>query len=282
MSKFRKRKRRGCALPLILLILLAFFVFLIYDGNTRIEVTEYELFYDNLPEAFSGFRVVQLSDVHAAEFGAGNKRLIQAVSDAAPDIIAVTGDLIHNENQGETVRVLLSGLVEIAPVYYVTGNHEWDSGGLPELKRILSDCGVSYLSNSYVKLSRGGDSIIVAGIDDPNGPYDQKSPAELVSEIREAEGDLYLLLLAHRNDPEDYKALDADTILCGHAHGGIIRLPFFGALIGNDRTFFPEYTGGVYKAGNADMVVSRGLGSSLPIPRILNNPQIVVIILEGK
>lgn len=277
-SKVKPRRKRRYAVLLLLLL----FAFLIYDGNTNIEVTEYELYYDNLPEQFSGFRVAALSDIHAAEFGGDNARLIQAVRDAKPDIIAVTGDLIDDDNQGEIVRMLMTGLVKIAPVYYVTGNHEWSSNGLYELKQILSDCGVIYLSNDYVRLTRGDDSIIIAGIDDPNGRYDQKTPGELITEIRGAEGDLYILLLAHRNEIEDYALLDVDTVLCGHAHGGIIRLPFLGGLIGNDRTLFPKYTEGVYSEGGMDMVVSRGLGNFSFVPRLFNNPHMPIIILNAR
>lgn len=273
-----KKKRKGrFAVPILLVLLLSF---LIYDGNTNIEVTEYDLYYEGLPDSFSGFRVVQLSDIHAAKFGKDNVRLIQAVRDAGPDIIAVTGDLIDSNDQGGIVKHLLTELMKIAPVYYVTGNHEWSSGGLSELKQILSDCGVVYLSNDYVKLSKGEDSIIVAGIDDPNGPYDQKSPEELIAEIRMAEGDQYILLLAHRNNVEEYALLDVDTLLCGHAHGGLVRLPFAGGLIGHNRKLFPKYTEGVYTQEGTDVVVSRGLGNFSFVLRIFNNPHIPVVILN--
>ena len=171
---------------------------------------------------------------------------------------------------------------EIAPTYYVTGNHEWAAGGVPELKKVLASHGVTVLSNEYTVLERGGDSIVLAGIDDPNGYADQKTPEELAAEIYAAYGDPFWILLAHRNDhfPEQYSLLGADLVVSGHGHGGLIRLPFTDGLVSTDRTFFPSYTAGLYEKNGSVLFVTRGLGNSGSTFRVFNRPEVALISFQ--
>ncbi len=93
--------------------------------------------------------------------------------------------------------------------------------------------------------------------------------------IRDTEADAFVVLLNHRNSSLDrFAALGADLVLCGHAHGGLIRLPLIGGLIGTGRELFPKYSGGIYTEGNTRMLVSRGIGNGTGVPRFLNNPEI--------
>ena len=147
---------------------------------------------------------------------------------------------------------------------------------------MLDAAGAVRLENSYRVLTSGGARMVVAGVDDPNGPADQKTPAELVREIREKEGeDIYILMLAHRNDQLlQWAELGVDAVLAGHAHGGIVRLPLLGPVFGTHYEFFPEYTAGVYTRGRTQLVVSRGLGPSHRLPlRIANPPEVPVVTL---
>ena len=280
----QKRQRRRWPRMIFLILFLAVAV-LFYDSNTRIVISEYECGYteDILPTAFDGFRITQLSDIHGTQFGKDNKQLIQKVAETEPDIIVITGDLIDSDTQLDMVLPLAEGLSAIAPVYYVTGNHEWDSVNIRELFEILERGGVTTLRGEYVELTRGDESIVLAGIDDPNGYPDRKTLPDLVSEIREDVGDSYIVLLAHRNTML-YEAweLDVNMVLCGHAHGGMVRLPFTDGLVGPARDLFPNYTSGAYWAGETVMIVSRGLGNNLRIPsRFLNNPHLPVVILRA-
>ena len=285
-----KTKRRRWWIPLIIIsALLLTMAVLLIDSNTRIVTTEYELFYDDLPDAFDGFRIVLLADIHVTEFGNDNERLIRRVRDAQPDIIAIAGDLLcaygrmPTDRQLEIAGTLAHGLVQIAPVYFVTGNHEWDRrvGGPWALFEMFDELGVTVLRNQHVLLERDGDSIIFAGADDPHGPADMITPRELVEQIFTREGeDSFIIMLEHRNSNlQLYSELGVRLVLCGHAHGGIVRLPFTEGLIGPQREWFPTYTGGVYTRGDTNMVVSRGLGRSIGL-RFLNNPQIVVVTLR--
>lgn len=282
--KARPKIRRGlCVTGAIALILAA----LIADSRFRLTVSEYTLGSGRLPEPFRGFRIVQLSDLHMAEFGRDNEKLLAAVYGQKPDVIVLTGDFINRrsksgpEPQGEKLRDFLSRLSEIAPCYFVSGNHEWASGELPSFARVLSDCGISYLKNEYVLLEREGETIVLAGAEDPNGRADMPSPHELIERVRDEQGDKYTVLLGHRDNwLTKYPQLDVDLVFCGHGHGGIVRLPFIGGLLGTEMNLFPEYDGGVFNEGGYDMVVSRGLGSNVPIPRFLNPPEIVTVVLE--
>ncbi len=278
MKKAKKRRHTGFVIFLLVVLLL---VFLVYDSNTRIVLDDYTLYYDDLPVSFNGYRIAQLTDIHGAQFKDGYTGLIETVKKARANIIVITGDLIDNIYDIDLVEPLVRSLCAIAPVYYVTGNHEWASDALPELFDMLELNGVTVLRNDYVRLTVGDESIVLAGVEDPNGPADMITPAELIAQLRSSEGDPFIVLLAHRNNYLDrFSALGIDLVLCGHAHGGVVRLPFVGGLIGPSREWFPEYTNGVYTENSTNMLVSRGIGNRTGIPRFLNNPQVLVAILR--
>ena len=179
---------------------------------------------------------------------------------------------------------LASQLAATAPTYYVTGNHEWarDTEEAEALKEVLIDSGVSVLTNEFCELSRGGDTIILAGIDDPNGYADQKTPETLRSEVQSAKGDCFSILLAHRDSVEYYDELGFSLTLCGHGHGGIFRIPLIDrGLLGTNHRFFPAYDGGLYEfdSGKA-CFVSRGLGNIGASFRVFNRPQLAVITFK--
>ena len=255
--------------------------------NKTLRTETYELVSSHLPEVFDHFRVVQLSDLHGAQFGVENRRLLQAVKQLRPDLIALTGDLTDSQEQTEQLSGFLTELSQIAPTYYVTGNHEW---GMPRKQRqatfeLLKVCGVERLENEYTVLERGGASIVLAGVDDPNGPADQKRPSALVKEIREQQGeDVYILMLAHRNDTlPQWAGLGVDTVLTGHAHGGIWSLPLVGPVFGTHVDLLPDDAEGVYRRDDTTLVVSRGLGQSNKIPfRLGNRPEITLNILRSQ
>ena len=269
-----------------LLILLAVGWCFLHWQLWGIQVTVTQVGVHGLPDGFEGLRIVQISDLHGHEYGQDSEALLALVAQQAPEFIVVTGDLIDQESHLAMVPALARGLAAIAPTYYVTGNHEWAVGGVPRLKGILTECGVTVLSNQYVTLERNGDSLVLAGVDDPNGYADQKTPEELYGEIQREAGDLCTILLAHRNDRFDqYAAAGYDLVISGHAHGGIVRLPFTDGLLGTDRKLFPTWTAGVYTLGDSTLFVSRGLGNNtVPIHgfRLFNRPDLAVLELTGE
>lgn len=281
MANVRRRRRRGRLLKYVFLLLLLALFF--RWSNHSLQIQRFTYASPRLPAGFDGCVIVQLSDLHGAVFGEDNADLLREVRDLRPDYIFLTGDLLdrYRRTPHSYAVDLCRGLAEIAPTFFVTGNHEWALPDVRGLKRELAAAGATVLTNEYLTLERGGDSVLLAGIDDPNGYADQKSPEELAQEVRAAAADPFWILLAHRNNyfPDRYSRLGADLVVSGHGHGGLIRLPFTDGLISVERTLFPSYTAGFYTVGGASLFVSRGLGNSGPTFRLFNRPEIAVLTL---
>lgn len=285
MAKHLKKKTRHplrTAFKLLLLTILA--ALFLRWSNTSLQVAAFDPVFSDLPEGFDGCRIVVISDLHGAEFGENNADLAQTIAEQNPEYILCLGDL-EDRYRGPAAGYAASvaeTLSAIAPTYYVTGNHEWAIGEVPALKETLSAHGVTVLSNQFLTLERNGDTMVLAGIDDPNGYADQKSPETVAAEVYAAHGDPFWMLMAHRNDhfAGQYSLLGADLVLSGHGHGGIIRLPFTDGLLSTDRTFFPSYTAGLYEENGSCLFVTRGLGNSGPSFRLFNRPEVAVLTLH--
>ena len=244
---------------------------------------------DRLPASFSGFRIAHVSDLHNSEFGEENATLLQMLSECQPDIIVITGDLI--DAQHTDIKVAISFTqesVKIAPTYYVTGNHEASSSEYDTLKTGLKDAGVTVLEDEIVYLERNGEAIALLGLDDPNftikGDMFGEVPAMVSTKLKKMleQDNGYTVLLSHRPELfETYVTCGVDLVLSGHAHGGQFRLPFIGGLIAPDQGLLPRYDAGLFTDGNANMIVSRGLGNSIIPIRFNNRPEIVLIELHS-
>lgn len=278
----RPRRRRHRLLKFILFCTACALFF--RWSNHSLQTESFTYTSPRLPAGFDGCVIVQISDLHGARFGENNRDLLAGVRSARPDYIFLTGDLQdqYRETPQSYSIDLGRSLAQIAPTYFITGNHEWAFPDVRELKRGLGDAGVTVLTNEFVPLERNGDTILLAGIDDPNGFADQKSPEALAAEVRALEGDPFWLLLAHRNNyfEDEYSRLGADLVISGHGHGGLIRLPFTDGLVSVERTFFPSYTAGFYEVDGRDLFVSRGLGNSGRTFRLFNRPELVILTLR--
>ncbi len=282
-TKGKKHRGRGCLTALIILALIAAAAaFLIKDSRDDLEISRYEVKSQKLPESFDGFKIVQLSDLHGAEFGEDGMGLVEKVKELEPDMIALTGDFVTDEGDLAAVEKLAARLTELCPVYFISGNHEFGSGLAVKVRNILERAGVKYLSNEYLTISRGEDGILLGGVEDPLAYADMLSPDELAQKMNDAAPDAFKILLGHRNYwMTEYPELPVDLIFCGHAHGGLIRIPGVGGLIGTDRRLFPDFDAGEYNNGRYTLIVSRGLGNSVPIPRVFNRPEIVCVELSS-
>lgn len=270
-----------CLALLAALMLIA--VALVLDSRYRIQLSRYELSFADLPESFDGCRIVHISDLHGMSFGRDNRRLAELIRRQQPDIIAYTGDIAGAEGDLSAVEPLLKELEGLCPAYYVNGNHEWADGCVEEIEALMERYGVRCLSNEIELLYRGEDSIAIIGAEDPNGRADMMTPWELSLQAGELYSGKFMLWLAHRNDYiKMYPDIGTDLILSGHAHGGIVRLPFVGGLLNVNRSLGAEYESGLYYSGHYIMEVSRGLGNSIPIPRFFNRPELVTIELRAK
>ena len=245
-------------------------------------MSEYVYESENVPTAFDGMRIVQVSDLHDAMFGEKNEALITKVREAQPDVIFITGDVIDSnrynlEQSMEAVR----GFVEIADVYYVLGNHEVATNQVSKIYETLASEGVHVLANDAVILERQGDKVAIVGIEDPLMNLDTAHMLDRA--LQNVPTDSLTLLLAHRPEMiRVYADYGMDIVFSGHAHGGQFRIPGFGGLVAPGQGWLPTYTAGIYERENTNMVVSRGLGNSGVPQRLFNLPEVVVVQLQQK
>lgn len=280
----KKIKKRLLYLLLGLVLLTCF----LYFQNNSIVTTEYNFSSDKVPQNFKGYKIVQLSDLHSKSFGNNQSDLVKKVKKVKPDLIVFTGDLIDSDRYDEKISLtLMEKLVQIAPVYYVTGNHEWWSGKFNSLEDKLKDTGVQVMRNTVEEIIIGNDKIQIIGIDDPakvNESYAERAIAEedIMNSIKGLEeGVNFKILLSHRPELISlYTQYEFDVVFSGHAHGGQVRIPFIGGLVAPNQGLFPEYTSGMHEVDNTTMIVNRGLGNSIIPLRVFNRPEIVVVTLK--
>lgn len=279
-------KKKILAMISVLIVLLMIWTFW---GNTALELNKYEVVSENLPKAFDGFKIVQVSDLHNAEIGDNNEKLIAIIEEAEPDIIAITGDMIDSRRTDIDVALEFAAqAVKIAPCYYVNGNHEMRIAEYDILKEGLIDLGVTILENEKQGIIIENQEISVIGISDPS--FEARvlllEESEIVDnqlDVLTSGDDSYKVVLSHRPELFDiYCEAGADVVLTGHAHGGQVRLPIVGGIIAPHQGFFPKYDSGLYIKEETNMVVSRGIGNSLFPLRFNNRPEVVLIELQAR
>lgn len=276
-------KRRVIVLIIAAVLVPALLIWLLW-ANSSPAATQVTVASGALPEAFEGFKIVHVSDLHNAVFGRKNEKLLSLIRAAEPDIIAITGDLIDSRHTDiDSALAFVEAAAEIAPVYYVTGNHE-SRLDFDEIEPRLIAAGARVLRNEAEDIGRGGERIRLAGIDDPSfirtgGTAEERAAAEL-EQLGDG-GGTFTVLLAHRPElVEVYAEYGAGLVLSGHAHGGQVRLPLLGGLYAPGQGLLPEYDSGLCSLGETQMVVSRGLGNSVAPLRVNNRPELVIVTLS--
>lgn len=245
-------------------VLIALFV---WYSNNLITVTKYKVQSGKAPE--KDVKIVHLSDLHGKAFGKGNRRLLKKVAAQKPDFIAITGDIIHKYRDRDIAVALaaVKELVKIAPVCYVSGNHEMRSTRYRVLKEQIKEAGATVLDGESVQVC----GVCVAGVNCAKikgGGYFSLCGDEV-----------FKLLLAHLPHYIDrYAMAGYDLVLTGHAHGGQWRIPFTKiGVYSPGQGLFPKYACGLHWCGNMRQVISRGLGNSQCPLRLFNRPEIVVV-----
>ena len=285
MASFRKKRRHRFRTFLAVMIVLGLIVFLALWQ--RLTVSRYTVTLDDLPDEFNGFRIVQVTDLHCARFGDHQEELCQKIESLEPDILVLTGDMMdQNILDPEPTRELCEYFADKVPMYAVTGNHDQWIGtvDLTKLRQVYEDCGVTLLRHETVEIERNGQIICLSGEDDPahwgndTVGYLQENPLT----VEPAEDSVNILLYHRANAFPALRELGFDLIISGHMHGGQVRIPFAGGLVSPTREYFPDYTGGKYSENGTVMIVGRGLGNAISIPRIFNPPEVVLITLKQK
>jgi uncharacterized protein len=274
-------------LIIALFIFIGLIIFFIWQNNA-VGITKYEYINSKIPKGFDSYKIIQISDLHNKNY---HGRLAEKIREINPDIIVITGDLIDRRNTKIDIATeFVQQITTIAPIYYVSGNHEQLSGRYDELKKELENLNVKFIDNSYVTLNKNGDEIGLMGIADPTimqseGTYLWSNSSEYVknsiSKLLEDIDTDFNILLSHRPEQFNiYKNMNVDIVFSGHAHGGQIIIPFVGGLIAPNQGIFPKYTQGIYSDDSTSMVVSRGLGNSVFPLRVFNPPELVVVTLK--
>ena len=257
-------KVKFVVVPVLAVLEIVICGFCLYQ-NYHLTVTEYEadLGLEN------DLTIVQVSDLHNQIFGIGESALLKKIEAADPDLIVVTGDAVDKTHTSYSISLsFFKGAVKIAPVYYITGNHEVFLRG-PKTDAFMDDLralGVVILDNTYVDM--GG--YVLAGIGDASldsfnayGPFSDEKP---------------VIMLAHEPQYHNlYESLGADLVLTGHFHGGQIIIPGVGGLVSPEFEFLPDYYEGMRAFGSTTVILSRGLGNSIIPVRINNYPELVVV-----
>lgn len=273
MKKRRLIRKIAC----ILLLILGLAAWFSYENNA-LTTTAYTIRSEKLPQALSGFKIVQISDLHNKTFGERQETLIQRIQGENPNLIALTGDLVDAHRfDPEPALELARRMVEIAPVYFITGNHEnrLDSGLRSDLIRDLRAIGVQVLDNQAVSIQHNGARFDLIGLDDSH-----LTDRTLQALCLDLDPNTFRVLLAHEPQYLDLYAGYADLALTGHAHGGQIRLPFTEGLFAPGQGVLPKLTSGLHYCGQTGMIISRGLGNSVFPFRVFNRPEIVVTQLK--
>jgi len=257
----------------VLLFAAAVFIFVFFIYNNLIMTKKYRI---TTQKNIKPLRIALITDLHNKRFGKGNARLLSRIRECEPDIIIVAGDTVDRRRPDFNVaRGFLKEVSEIADTYFITGNHERALGIENCVKQL--DCKSLLLDNDYKILY---DHAILGLPDrvksEDNDIRDTLSAFERL--------DVFKIVAVHRPlefyDHLELRDKNVDLVLCGHTHGGAVRIPFFGAFYSPDEGFFPKYARGHYKEKGTDMIVSGGLGSTfLPI-RFHNFPQIAVVEIE--
>ena len=280
-STFKKSRGIKRIAVLAVLAVIVFYVVWQIISQFTFTTTFYKLKSDKLG---NGFRVVELADLHLKEYGKDNSWLIAKVESLAPDIIVGAGDMNINTNPDYSkVISLFSRLTSVAPVYYGLGNHEIDVMGGCDIVKDLEEAGVTVLSNQSKLITVNGDKVNIFGFNgkDDGYRYNTKKPYE---EYSSSHHGVFKLMICHYPSvflnllPEE----EIDLALSGHVHGGIINIPFKGGMYSTEEGFWPSLYEGYHRIGKTNLVISRGLGSSNRIPRINNQPEIVVVDMEAK
>ncbi len=263
----------------VVIVLLILFIINVYYEDFKVKKNHFEIETNEIEE---DYKIVQLSDFHNEKNKWLHKQIVEIIKEEKPNIIVITGDLIDVDDCTYAEK-LLERIYNIAPIYFVPGNHECIFGGYPDLLNILYKYNVNVISNKCISLD---NNIELYGIKDPSFyiPNDDKESIDKYLSKFNINTKKYSILLSHRPEALDiYSKYKFDLVFTGHAHGGQVIAPLIGPLYAPHQGVLPKYARGIYKKNNTSMIVSRGLGNSLyAIIRINNKPELVIVSLSNR
>lgn len=254
--------------------------------DTSIKEREYVVDSPFIDSAENPIVIAHITDLHSTIFSNEQQSLIDKLVDKKPDLIVLTGDIADDYTDFKGTALLLDGIKDIAPIYYVTGNHEYRNENFYEVNENIKSYGVIHLSDAYEIVNVKGNEFVICGIDDPDRYIQYEENESFNTRFEDLNQSVNFdglkILLSHRPEKiEEYTNSDFDIILSGHAHGGQVRVPFLiNGLYAPNQGLFPKYAGGEYRlAEDKYLFVSRGLAIGV-LPRVFNPPEIVYIEIQ--
>ena len=267
-----------------------FFFYGMTIGFHRLSIKEEVFESEDIPAAFDGYRIVQLSDLHLGTYSKGSDfvtRIIDSTLALKPDLIVFTGDMV-NTDAAEMLPFMddLKRLTAPDGVFSITGNHDYgfDKAAVDQafgqIKELEESAGMQLLANGHVALARGADTLYLAGVENTSKNF-FISRGDLSKALEGIPEGTFKILLTH--DPKHWRAevlpnSDVQLTLSGHTHA--MQLKIFG--LSPAALMFKEW-GGKYLSedGKRMLNVSEGIGGILPF-RVGADPQIVLITLKKK
>ena len=274
-----------------LFLIIALFCIRLYIDHNLIKIMPYEIVSSEIPSTFDGYKILQISDLHNKDFG---EQIIKKIEKEKADIIVLTGDMVSASHVDYTVFLdFAKHLSSKYTVYYIKGNHEGDleKVNYSVIEDALSLYGIDILDNEKATIEKDGEHLNLYGMWCNQRYYSRADidkeyiikPETVTKLLGEADQDEYNILLMHTPAYfEAYENWGADLVLSGHTHGGLVRLPFLGAVFSPDRKLFPKYGYGRYEINDTTMIVSSGLSRGDTGFRLFNRPELVTITLKNK
>ena len=281
-------KRKTKIIIIISMVLLLLISLYLYYENNYLQVSNYTIESNKLPNDFDNFKIAQISDFHNTKSKKLTNDLVEKIKNSKPNIIVITGDLVDSYKTNINIAIsFVKKINNIAPIYYVTGNHEARIDNYNELKDKLEENKVIILDDKLEIIKNNNSEINLIGIDDPSFNFNTyRDDSTIIQDSLvpiQYNKNNFNILLSHRPELiETYAKNNFDLVLSGHSHGGQIRIPFIGGLIAPNQGLFPKYTNGIYETNNTKMIVSRGIGNSILPFRVNNRPELVIIELKNK
>ena len=279
--------KRALCITLTLFVVLAIVT---VWGNVTLSVDTFYFETDEL-NIETGYKIAQVSDYHNTNNTFLNDAIFSSLYTEKPDAIVLTGDLLDSRKTDIEIAIdFVSRLVEIAPVYYVTGNHECNvsiknQSAFDNMIVDLKALGVVVLRNESIEITlQNNETINLFGINDPYFHCEYESEVGVTTDslcsLFNVDKSEFNVLLAHHPEQLDiYSKYNFDLVFSGHAHGGQVRI-FNKALIAPDQGLFPEFTDGEYKSGDTTLIVSRGIGNSVIPLRVFCRPHLIYLEIK--
>lgn len=276
--------KRFLKVLICLLLLLACCLGVIVVDNTTVSLEKVDYYSENLPSQFFGYRLMLIADFHNSFYF---NQVAKYIEEEHPDAVLFLGDMtaLSSDNWDNTLR-LLCAIDDSIPVYGVQGNHESQRPDDTQMMRDLKKYGMQMLDNNKVTLSIGGATIDLIGVNDVAEDDATVEGSWMMDELRVYLENVinektFTLLACHRaNLYPLLNDLEADLMLSGHVHGGVVRLPKVGGLFNVDGTLFPDYDKGFYHEGEMSMYVSSGCDFDILKPRLFNGPSVTLLTLK--